>query len=120
MRHAIAQPRPPLDPHNVLAQTLAEELGVAPDVRARLDLAEPLVFGPMLPPRYRLDGPGAQSEAAGRFSEQLAASPRAPVDPADLEALHGFGLADVADAFRACHCCVLGSCVGSAYIGGQL
>ena len=55
----------------------------------------------MLPPRYRLDGPGAQPEAAERFAEQLAASPRAPVDPADVEALRGFGLGDVADALEA-------------------
>jgi hypothetical protein len=46
-----------------------------------------LLFGPMLPPRYRLAGPGAQPEASARFEAQLAASPRAPVDPADLEAL---------------------------------
>jgi dimethylaniline monooxygenase (N-oxide forming) len=45
----------------------------------------------MLPPRYRLSGPGATPEARDRFAEQLAASPRAPVDPADVEALHKFG-----------------------------
>ncbi len=55
----------------------------------------------MLPPRYRLDGPGAQPEAADRFREQLAASPRSPVDPADVEALRDFGLGDVADALQA-------------------
>ena len=32
-------------------------------------------------------------DAAERFAEQLAASPRAPVDPADVEALRGLGLA---------------------------
>ena len=97
MRRGAAEPRPPLDPHNVLAIALAEELGVAPDLRARPELAEPLLFGPLLPPRYRLDGPGAQPDAAERFAEQLAASPRAPVDPADVEALRGLGLGDVAD-----------------------
>jgi len=96
MRELIAQPRPPLDPHNALAFTLAEELGVAPDLLARPDLSEPLLFGPMLPPRYRLDGPGAQPEAADRFREQLAASPRSPVDPADVDALRGFGLGAIA------------------------
>jgi hypothetical protein len=40
--------------------------------------------------RYRLSGPGAQPQAAARFAEQLAASPRAPVDPADLAALRAF------------------------------
>ena len=78
--------------------TLAAELGVAPDLVARPELAEPLLFGPLLPPRYRLDGPGARAEAAARFREQLAASPRAPVDPADLRRFAAFGLASVADA----------------------
>jgi hypothetical protein len=31
MREVIAQPRPPLDAHNALALTLAEELGVGPN-----------------------------------------------------------------------------------------
>jgi dimethylaniline monooxygenase (N-oxide forming) len=73
---------PPLDAHNALALSLSEELGVAPD-----PLDESLLFGPMLPPRYRLLGPGAQAEARARFEAQLAASPRAPVDPADLDEL---------------------------------
>jgi dimethylaniline monooxygenase (N-oxide forming) len=55
----------------------------------------------MLPPRYRLDGPGARPEAAERFTEQLAASPRASVDRGDVEALRRFGLADVADHLSA-------------------
>jgi dimethylaniline monooxygenase (N-oxide forming) len=93
MRLAIAQPRPPLDAHNALALTLSEELGVAPDPADWGDLGEPLIFGPMLPPRYRLSGPGALPAARGLFAEQLAASPRAPVEPADREALHGFGRA---------------------------
>jgi dimethylaniline monooxygenase (N-oxide forming) len=49
------------------------------------------MFGPLLPPRYRLSGPGSMSGAAGAFAEQLEASPCAPVDPADLEALSTFG-----------------------------
>jgi hypothetical protein len=79
------EPPPPLDPHNALALTLAEELGVAPDPDEWPELAEALIFGPMLPPRYRLRGPGALPDAAVRFAEQVAASPRAPVDPEDLE-----------------------------------
>ena len=55
----------------------------------------------MLPPRYRLDGPGARADAADRFRTQLAASPRAPVDPADVEALRGFGLGAAADRMAA-------------------
>ncbi|HKG64879.1 MAG TPA: FAD-dependent oxidoreductase [Solirubrobacteraceae bacterium] len=91
MRTVIAQPRPPLDAHNALALTLAEQLGVAPEPVAWPELAEPLMFGPLLPPRYRLSGPGAMPGAAAHFAEQLAASPRAPVDPADLDALRAFG-----------------------------
>ena len=98
LRRALAEPAPPLEAHNALAATLAEQAGVEPDLEARPDLAEPLLFGPMLPPRYRLDGPGAQAEAEARFREQLAASPRAPVDPAHLAELRVFGLASVADA----------------------
>src|SRR4051794_26313938 len=90
MRAEIARPRPSLDAHNALAHTLSEELGVAPDPADWPELAEPLMFGPMLPPRYRLSGPGAQPGAARLYAAQLAASPRAPVDPADLEALRGF------------------------------
>jgi dimethylaniline monooxygenase (N-oxide forming) len=90
MREVIAQPRPPLDAHNALALTLSEELGVAPEPSEWDELCEPLCFGPMLPPRYRLSGPGASPDARERFAEQLAASPRAPVDPADAASLDDF------------------------------
>ena len=90
MRHTIAQPRPPLDAHNALALTLSEELGVAPEPLDWPELSEPLLFGPMLPPRYRLSGPGATPEARDLYAEQLAASPRAPVDPGDVDALQRF------------------------------
>jgi dimethylaniline monooxygenase (N-oxide forming) len=91
MRHALAQPRPPLDAHNALALTLSEELGVSPEPMDWPELAEPLLFGPMLPARYRLCGPGAMPDAPALFADQLAASPRAPVDPADVDALRRFG-----------------------------
>jgi len=91
MRHTIARPRPPLDAHNALALTLSEQLGAAPDPVDWPELSEPLLFGPMLPPRYRLSGTGADPAAPAAFAEQLAGSPRAPVDPADIEALHRFG-----------------------------
>ena len=91
MRRTIAEGQPPLDAHNALALTLAEELGVSPDVDARRELGEALMFGPLLPPRYRLSGPGAQPGAADLFRQQLSASPRAPVEEADLEALQSFG-----------------------------
>jgi dimethylaniline monooxygenase (N-oxide forming) len=91
MRAVIAQARPALDAHNALALTLSEELGVAPGPTEWPALFEALMFGPMLPPRYRLSGPGATADARDRFTEQLAASPRVPVDPTDVEALRRFG-----------------------------
>jgi dimethylaniline monooxygenase (N-oxide forming) len=91
MRHAAAQPRAPLDAHNALALTLSEELGVSPEPIDWPDLTEPLLFGPMLPARYRLSGPGALPNAAALFARQLAASPRTAVDPADVDALRDFG-----------------------------
>jgi dimethylaniline monooxygenase (N-oxide forming) len=100
-RASIAFPPPPIDSHNVLAVALADAAGVAPDVRAHPDLAEPLLFGPMLPPRYRLDGPGAQSHAAATFRDQLAASPRASVELDDIAALADVGYGDLIPAVAA-------------------
>jgi dimethylaniline monooxygenase (N-oxide forming) len=91
MRRVIAEPRPPLDAHNALAVTLAEELGVAPEPLDWPDMSEALVFGPLLPPRYRLSGPGSTPDAGALFARQLAASPRAPIDPSDIDALGRFG-----------------------------
>jgi hypothetical protein len=88
MREVIAQPRPPLDAHNALALTLSEQLAVAPERLDWPELAEALVFGPLLPPRYRLSGPGAQPHAATRFRRPacrlaaLRARPRRPRRPA--------------------------------------
>jgi hypothetical protein len=92
MRASLAVAPPAIDAHNVLALTLSEGAGVAPDLEARPDLAEALLFGPMLPPRYRLDGPGARKDAPAAFREQLSTSPRAPVEPDDLAALPELGL----------------------------
>ena len=60
-RADVAAPPPAIDSHNVLAGLLSQAAGVAPDLRGHPELAEPLLFGPMLPPRYRLDGPGARA-----------------------------------------------------------
>jgi dimethylaniline monooxygenase (N-oxide forming) len=100
MRENAAAGPPVLDSHHLLAVMLAEDAGVAPDLRARAELSEPLLFGPMLPPRYRLDGPGALPDAESRFLHQLAASPRAPVEPDDVLALAELGLADLTPASR--------------------
>jgi len=100
MRHAMTEPTPELEVHSAFAAALADEFGVAPDLAARPELTEPLLFGPMLPPRYRLDGPGAHAGAAAAFAEQLAASPRPPVDPAHVDELRDFGLESVARLLR--------------------
>ena len=69
---------------NVAATGYAFDVPYLPGLAARVRAAAAAA----LP----LSGPGAQPEAAAaRFSEQLAASPRTPVDPADLEALSSFG-----------------------------
>jgi hypothetical protein len=62
---------------------------VAPEPAEWRELSEPLVVCPVLPPRYRVSGLDATPEAPRLRAEQLAASPRAKVDPADVEALHG-------------------------------
>lgn len=92
MRRTTSMAAPAIDSHNVLAVMLAEAAGVAPDLSAHPDLVEPLLFGPMLPPRYRLDGPGARPGAAAQFLDQLAAAPRAPVEADDVSALSEVGL----------------------------
>ena len=96
MRASIAEPPPAIDSHNLLAVSLSSLAGVAPDFDAHPTLAEPLLCGPMLPPRYRLDGPGALPGAAGEFTEQLATSRRPPVDPHDIEMLPQLGLRNIA------------------------
>jgi cation diffusion facilitator CzcD-associated flavoprotein CzcO len=103
MRQHLAQPAPTLEPHNMLATAIAEELGVAPNLLARPEHVEALVFGPLLPPRYRLDGPDAQPGAEQLFRAQLAASPRAPVDATDVTALAELGLPRIADLVRSWH-----------------
>jgi dimethylaniline monooxygenase (N-oxide forming) len=85
-----------VNPHDVFATTLAEEMGVAPDLQARPALASALLFGPLLPARYRLDGPGALPDAVDRLTEQLAAGPQLPVDPTNLTALTDMGFPTLA------------------------
>jgi dimethylaniline monooxygenase (N-oxide forming) len=91
MREVISAPRPILESHNALALALSEEMGVSPDPAAWPELAEPLLFGPMLPARYRLSGPGALPTAAADVRRALTTAPRAPVDPDDIAMLRRFG-----------------------------
>jgi cation diffusion facilitator CzcD-associated flavoprotein CzcO len=101
MREAIATPQPLVEYHDAFATAIAREAGVAPDLPARPELTEPLLFGPLLPPRYRLDGPHARPDAAAQFARQLAASPRPPADRQAIPALRGFGLHAEADLLSA-------------------
>ncbi len=93
----MAPPLPPLGTHHVLATTFAAELGVEPDPRARPELAEALLFGPLVPARWRLDGPGADPEAPARFATALASSPRRPTTAGDVADLRRLGQDDLAD-----------------------
>ena len=104
MREAVRRPPPSMFAHHVLAVDISEAAGVAPDLAHRPDLAEPLLFGPMLPARYRLDGPGSALDAADTFLRQVAASPRAAVEPDDLAALHAIQRrVDLSSVFTAAH-----------------
>lgn len=89
--------RPAIESHNALALTLAEAAGVAPDLTRRPELTEALIFGPMLPSRYRLDGPGSDPEAAATFAERVASAPWHRPDPTRIEDLRRFGLGAEAD-----------------------
>jgi dimethylaniline monooxygenase (N-oxide forming) len=92
--------RPPLEAHDALGLALAEAQGVAPDLDAHPDLAELLLLGPLLPCRYRLDGPGAIDGAADTFVAQVAQTPAAPRDDGDLDRLRDVGLSLVAAQLR--------------------
>jgi hypothetical protein len=76
MREGIADYRAareivPFDLFPMLAGLLAGELGVEPELAAHPDLAEGLLFGPLAPARYRLDGPGARPEAEAMLRAAL-------------------------------------------------
>lgn len=95
MRASVAQPAPAVDLHHLLALQLADAAGVSPDLAARPDLAEPLLLGPMLPARYRLDGPGALPDAARTFRAELTTARRAAVTDAERRSLVRSGLGDL-------------------------
>jgi dimethylaniline monooxygenase (N-oxide forming) len=87
MRGETSAPARPAEPHDLLSLEIAEALGVVPDLDARPELRELLLFGPLLPARYRLDGPGSHPDAAAWFAAELASSPRPDVDPEVIDAL---------------------------------
>jgi len=96
MRQGVSVDPPILDSHDALALLFSEASGVSPDLGSRPDLLDPLLFGPMVPARYRLDGPGSLPDASALFQEQLQRCPRAPTDPGDVALLARIGLGDLA------------------------
>jgi dimethylaniline monooxygenase (N-oxide forming) len=93
MRAGIAEHRAmravmPPDMYPALAAMLAGELGVEPRLADRPDLAEGLIFGPLAPARYRLDGPGARPEAEVMLRAALSEfGPQPQATPQQLDAL---------------------------------
>jgi cation diffusion facilitator CzcD-associated flavoprotein CzcO len=86
----------PVDIYHALAGLLAGELGVEPDPAAWPQHSQGLLFGPLAPARYRLQGPGAQPGAEARF--RVALAELGPLPPVPAEQLNA--LAMVADALK--------------------
>jgi hypothetical protein len=69
--HRRMRPMLRFEPHHAVASMLAAELGVTPSLTARPELTAALLFGPLLPAQYRLDGPGALPGAQELFVRAL-------------------------------------------------
>jgi hypothetical protein len=61
-----------------MALLFASAAGVSPDIARRPHLARALLFGPLAPAQFRLDGPGSRPDAEQRFLEASAAFGRDP------------------------------------------
>src|SRR5262249_41580824 len=57
---------------HALAVLLADDAGVAPDLDARPELARALLFGPLAPAQFRLDGHGSRTDALELYTNALA------------------------------------------------
>jgi cation diffusion facilitator CzcD-associated flavoprotein CzcO len=55
-----------------MALQFAEAMGVEPDVASRPELARALMFGPLAPIQFRIQGPDALPDAAERFAKTAA------------------------------------------------
>ena len=117
--HRAARAEMPFDMYPQLAAMLAAELGVEPDIDRYPELAHGLLFGPLAPARWLLEGPGARPEAerllAAAFGEL---GPLPPVAADQIEtlrmiagALDDPALAQAADRLQAAG-------AGIAYAGG--
>ena len=54
---------------HVNAVRLAQESGVSPDLSKRPEITKSLLFGPLAPAQFRLDGPGSRPEALADFQQ---------------------------------------------------
>ena len=86
--HRATREAMPFDMYPQLAAMLAAELGAEPDVSKYPELAQGLLFGPLAPARWLLEGPGARPEAARLLAAAFAELGPLPPVPADqLETL---------------------------------
>jgi hypothetical protein len=56
-----------------LAVALSQEAGVAPDLAARPEITRHLLFGPLAPAQFRLDGHGRRGDALDRYQQAIGA-----------------------------------------------
>ena len=86
--HRVTREAMPFDMYPQLAAMLAAELGAEPDVSKHPELAHGLLFGPLAPARWLLEGPGARPEAERLLTAAFGELGPLPPVPADqLETL---------------------------------
>jgi dimethylaniline monooxygenase (N-oxide forming) len=56
-----------------LAVALSQEAGVAPDLAARPEITRHLLFGPLAPAQFRLDGHGRRADALDLYKQAIGA-----------------------------------------------
>jgi dimethylaniline monooxygenase (N-oxide forming) len=56
-----------------LAMALSREAGVAPDLAARPEITRHLLFGPLAPAQFRLDGHGRRADALALYQQAIGA-----------------------------------------------
>ena len=56
-----------------LAVALSQEAGVAPDLAARPEITRHLLFGPLAPAQFRLDGHGRRADALQLYKRVVGA-----------------------------------------------
>jgi Flavin-binding monooxygenase-like len=54
-----------------LAVALSQEASVAPDLAARPEITRPLLFGPLAPAQFRLDGHGRRADALDLYKQAI-------------------------------------------------